>query len=47
MYLAFVIGLFTLLMGFHVWAIRTYLTFMAQNPEVEKRLVARAARQCY
>jgi hypothetical protein len=42
-----VIGIFALLMGFHVWALRAYLRFMDTHPEVEKRLVERAMRQSY
>lgn len=42
-----VIALFTLLMGFQVWALRVYLDFMETHPEVEKRLVERAMRQSY
>lgn len=42
-----VIALFTLLMGFHVWALRAYLGFMETHPEVEKRLVESAMRQSY
>lgn len=40
-----VVALFTLLLGFHVWALRAYLNFMATHPEVEKRLIERAMRQ--
>ncbi|MDO9074076.1 MAG: hypothetical protein Q7U73_12505 [Rubrivivax sp.] len=42
-----VIGIFALFMGFHLWALRAYLNFMATHPEVEKRLVDRAMRQSY
>jgi hypothetical protein len=40
-----VIAIFALLMGFHVWALRAYLDFVATHPEVEKRLIDNAMRQ--
>lgn len=40
-----VIAIFVLLLGFHVWALRAYLDFMATHPEVEKRLIDNAMRQ--
>lgn len=45
MYLVIVI--FTLFLGFHLWALRAYLAFMETHPEVERRLVERAMRQSY
>ncbi len=42
-----VIALFILFMSFHVWALRAYLDFMDTHPEVERRLVERAMKQCY
>jgi hypothetical protein len=40
-----VLALFALLLGFQLWAVRTYLDFMATHPEVEKRLIESALRQ--
>ena len=40
-----ILAIFALLMGFHVWAVRAYLEFMAEHPEVEKQVVARALQQ--
>ena len=42
---ALIVVAFVLFLGFHVWAVRAYLEFMAEHPEVEKQVVARALQQ--
>lgn len=39
------IALFTLFLGFQLWAVRGYIDFMDTHPEVEKRIIDRALRQ--